>query len=268
MIDQVTARLLEAIGRGDREDPIVLRFLLRRFRTTGRDDLRDGLGPALARALDQHAGDVAIRRRAEWLTLFAEAATVSDDECMREAAGELLAAISRCWRSATTTAEAAAVLEACLGAACVVDNRGAIAAAIDELERVVGPAYSPGEGLLDRSGAFELADQIYAASALLTAYEISARLPYSMLAEELMQTSQRQGWDACGVIASCDAARVFCRLASLHSDDDYVAAAVVAPHADYRADAERILTRQAQLALDDPRDAAVYGLALSEWLVE
>ena len=98
MIDEVTARLLEAIGRGDRDDPIVLRFLLRRFRATGRDDLRDALGPALARALDQHAGDVAMQRRAEWLTLFAEAATVSDDERMRETAGDLLAAVSRCWR--------------------------------------------------------------------------------------------------------------------------------------------------------------------------
>ena len=37
MIDEVTARLLEAIGRGDRYDPIVLRFLLRRFRATGRE---------------------------------------------------------------------------------------------------------------------------------------------------------------------------------------------------------------------------------------
>jgi hypothetical protein len=89
-----------------------------------------------------------------------------------------------------------------------------------------------------------------------------------MLAEELMQTAQRQGWEPCGVIASCDAARVFCRLATLHSDDDYVAAAVVAPHADYRADAERILERQAPRALDDPRDAAAYGLALAEWLVQ
>ncbi|PYR05806.1 MAG: hypothetical protein DMG00_20710, partial [Acidobacteria bacterium] len=71
MIDEVTARLLEAIGRGDRDDPIVLRFLLRRFRATGRDDLRDALGPALARALDQHAGAVAMQRRAERLTLFA-----------------------------------------------------------------------------------------------------------------------------------------------------------------------------------------------------
>ena len=268
MIDQVTARLLDAIGRGDRDDPIVLRFLLRRFRATGRDDLRDGLGPALARALDQHGGDVAMQRRAEWLTLFAEAAAVSDDERMHEAVGELLEVVSRCWRSAATMAEAAAALDACLSAGSVVDNRGAIAAAIDELERVVGPAYSPGEGLLDPSGAFELTDQIYAASALLTAYEISARLPYSMLAEELMQTAQRQGWEACGVIASCDAARVFCRLASLHGDDEYIAAAVVAPHAAYRADAERILTRQAPRALDDPRDAAAYGLALSEWLVQ
>jgi uncharacterized protein YyaL (SSP411 family) len=268
MIDQVTSRLLETIGRGDRDDPIVLRFFLRRFRATGRDDLRDALEPALARALDQHAGDVAMRRRAEWLTLFAEAATVSDDERMREAAGELLAAVSRCWRSATTIVEAAVALDACLGAACIVDNRAAIAAAIDELERVVGPAYSPGEGLLDPTGAFDPADQIYAASALLTAYEISARLPYSMLAEELMQTAQRQGWEPCGVIVSCDAARVLCRLASLHGDDDYVAAAVIAPHADYRADAERILTRQAPRALDDPRDAAAYGLALSEWLVQ
>jgi uncharacterized protein YyaL (SSP411 family) len=268
MIDEVTSRVLASVGSADRVDPIVLRFLLCRYGATGRDDLHDALGPALARALDQYAGDTAMGRRAEWLQLFAQAATISDDERVIDAAGELLAALIRCWRSAATIAEAAEAIDACLAAASVTGSRDRIAGAIEELERVVGPAYSPGEGLLDRRGGFRVVDQIYAALALLKAYEVSGRLPYSMLAEELMQTAQRQPWDACGVVASCDAARVFCRLASLHADAEYVAAAVISPNADYRGDAERILTRQPPRALDDPRDAAAYGLALSEWLVE
>jgi hypothetical protein len=268
MIDEVTSRVLASVDTAVRVDPIALRFLLCRYLATGRDDLHDALGPALARALAEHAGDAAMSRRAEWLRLFAQAATISDDERVSEAAGELLVGLTRCWRSAATIAEAADAIEACLTATGMAGSRDTIASAIEELERIVGAAYSPGDGLLDRGGAFHLTDQIYAASALLKAYGISARLPYSMLAEELMQTAQRQAWDGCGIIASCDAARVFCQLASLHRDAEYVAAAVVAPHADYRGDAERILTRQSARALEDPRAAAAYGLALCEWLVE
>jgi hypothetical protein len=63
----------------------------------------------------------------------------------------------------------------------------------------------------------------------------------------------------------CDAARVFCRLAALHDDGDYRAAAVLAPDADYRSDAARILRFHASHALDAPvAHAALYGIALRE----
>jgi len=63
---------------------------------------------------------------------------------------------------------------------------------------------------------------------------------------------------------SCEAVRVLCRLAALHDDAAYRAAAVIKPGTDYRAEAERILTH-ASTWLDDPRvDAARYGLALDE----
>ena len=65
-------------------------------------------------------------------------------------------------------------------------------AAIDELERVVGGSYRPGDGLVrDRDGIRvrgSVGDHVRGASALLTAFELTGRLPYAMLAEELMQS--------------------------------------------------------------------------------
>jgi hypothetical protein len=65
---------------------------------------------------------------------------------------------------------------------------------------------------------------------------------------------------------TCAAASVLCRLAGLHRDSDYRAAAVVAHDADYRADAERLLSRHETGAFDDRRNAAAFGLALAQWL--
>ncbi len=100
-----------------------------------------------------------------------------------------------------------------------------------------------------------------------------------MLAEELMQSARRQWWDdttdttgasrafahapGSSVADQCEAARVFCRLAVLHRDEDYRQAAILAD-ADYTSDAERTLAAlpHAVDALGDT--AGLYGLALTE----
>jgi hypothetical protein len=87
-----------------------------------------------------------------------------------------------------------------------------------------------------------------------------------MLAEELVQTTQRRGEAHDGVESACRAAHVFSRLAALHADEDYRRAAVVAAAADYRRDGERLLVAYAPHALETPRGAARYGLALAHWL--
>jgi len=150
-------------------------------------------------------------------------------------------------------------VDACLRAADVGGDRAGplIAAAIDELERIVGESYEPGEGIGD------YADHIRAAAALITAYDVTGRLPYAMLAEELMQASTRMSAGR-GFAIECEAARVFCRLAALHDDEDYRAAAVIAPDANYRADASRMLTALSRRARAE--GAPIYGLALSELL--
>ena len=105
-----------------------------------------------------------------------------------------------------------------------------------------------------------------AASALLTAFEITGRLPYSMLAEELVQLSVRELLDEAGgdtLVGHCEAARVLCRLAALHDDPEYRGAAVIAADADYRSDAARILAVQSPRTLTASlAQAAAYGLAL------
>ena len=83
-------------------------------------------------------------------------------------------------------------VEACLLSVNVPEARELAAEAIDALERVVAGAYRPGEGMSHQIGASPfvrggLTDQVRSASTLLTAYMLTARLPYAMLADELMQ---------------------------------------------------------------------------------
>ena len=67
-----------------------------------------------------------------------------------------------------------------------------------------------------------------------------------MLADELMQSVLRappkepEGRDA-RVTLNCELARVFCRLATLHRDDEYRRTAVLPVDEDYAADAGRTL---------------------------
>jgi len=240
-------------------DPIALVFLLRQFAATDRDAIRDRLGEALTDALAHHTGEAAPAQRAAWLLLFREAAALSSDERLAAAAVGLTDSLRRDWRSRANVADAMYAVDACLRAADVGGDRAAplIAAAIDQLERIVGDSYEPGEGIGD------YADHVRAAAALITAYDVTGRLPYAMLAEELMQASARVSAGRDFTI-ECEAARVFCRLAAVHDDDDYRAAAVIAPGADYRADASRMLAALSPRARIE--DAPIYGLALSELL--
>jgi hypothetical protein len=108
-------------------------------------------------------------------------------------------------------------------------------------------------------------DQVRASAVLLTAFELTGRLPYSMLAEELIQHAQHQPWDRSDVVVSCETARVLCRLAALHDDPEYRGAAVIADGADYRGDAARLVMQQSPRArAGAPAHAALYGLALRE----
>ena len=257
-VESIAAAALEGILTRP-PDPIALVFLLRQFAATDREAIRDLLGEALTDALARHTGDVAPAQRAAWLLLFREAAALSSDERLAAAAVGLTDSLRRDWRSRASVADAMYAVDACLRAADVDGDRAGplIAAAIDELERIVGEAYEPGAGIGD------YADHIRAAAALITAYDITGRLPYAMLAEELMQASA-------GVSAGrdfameCEAVRVLCRLAAVHDDDGYRAAAVIAPNANYRADASRMLAALSPRARTE--DAPIYGLALSELL--
>jgi hypothetical protein len=261
-LDAITARVLAALETGEPPDAIALTFLLRRYLATDRADLRERLGAALAHALTHAAEEPSIAGRAAWLTLFAEVAAVADDERIAAAAADLLGSLRAAWPRTTHVDEASASVEACLRAAALGDPQELVPAAIDHLEHVVGGAYQPGQGV--RGSA---ADQVRAASALLTAFEVTGRLPYSMLAEELMQIARREPWPDTDLIGQCGAARVLCRLASLHDDDGYRGAAVIAAGADYRGDAARILAAQSPRAHAAPAShAAAYGLALLDLL--
>ena len=257
-VESIAEIALEGILTGP-PDPIALVFLLRRFAATDRDAIREMLGEALTDALQRYADDAAMARRAAWLLLFREAAAVSTDERLGAAAVGLADSLTRDWRSRVSVADAMYSVDACLRAADVDSDRAGvlIAAAVDQLERIVSDSYGPGEGIGD------YADHVRAAGALVTAYDVTGRLPYAMLAEELMQASMRvsAGRD---FTMECEAARVFCRLAAVHDDPGYRAAAVIAPNANYRADASRLLAALSPRARAE--DASIYGLALSELL--
>src|SRR5437867_2974459 len=269
-METITARVLGAVARGDRLDAAALTFLLRQYREGGRADLSEAVGTALADALAGYGDESTTLARAGWLRLFAETAAISDDPRLVDAARALIATLVDGWPSAVAVDEAAASIDACLSAAHLVDPRELIPMAIDELERVVGGAYRPGAGVAHTIGRAAhgrggFADHVRAASALLTAYELTGRLPYSMLAEELMQLSRGDAETHPDRVLTCEAIRVLCRLAALHDDDAYRGAAVIATAADYRGDAERLLERLSAGVADCDADAAIYGIALGEW---
>jgi hypothetical protein len=242
-------------------------FLLRHYLASGSDQARDALGIALAHALERAADEPSGVERAAWLTLFVEAAAIAEDDRIAAAAQTLAASLSGAWPAAEGLRDGLASVDACLHASTLIGS-DIVPAAVDELERIVGGAYRPGTGLVERGAARAgPADHVRAASALLTAFEYTGRLPYSMLAEELMQIARRELASEADFVTACEAARALCRLAVLHDAAEYRAAAIIASDADYRGDAARLLQIQAPHvdAVALPH-AAVYGVALRELL--
>ena len=272
-VEQVTVAVLDALARDEAPTSAALRLLLRTYAATGRDDVRDAIEPALARALEL-APSAPLDEQSHWLFLFAEAAEMSGDDRLPSAAAVLVDHLRSTWGRGRPPLDAAAAgIDACLRATGLVSAVDLTQAAIDELERIVGATYQPGSGVSEK-----LTDQIAVASALITAYQGTARLPYSMLAEELMQSARRSMWDnergaffdreaAVGGSMfglNCEAVTVLSRLAALHRSAEYREAAVIAPGADYDDDAARILEALAPDAFGLGLGGAVYGLAAAE----
>lgn len=205
-------------------------FLLRRYAEFGHDDVRAAVEDALTYGINAVSAERDPRTRCQWLMVLAEAAAISDDERLAETV------------------------------------QVSLSASIEDLEQLVRASYEPGEGLLGAS----IADQLTGALSLVTAFELTGRLPYAMLAEELVQFSRRAGWDeARGTVAddfvtNCRAAQVMVRLAALRRDPEYTSAAVDLDQS-YASDAERLLTSLAAMFRDHPADAAEYGVALLDW---
>jgi hypothetical protein len=253
-VENVSRVVLDALARGDAPTPDALRLLLRGYASTGRDDFRDALETGLAAALEL-AADSSSDASPRWLVLFAEAAEASDDERLREASSSLAAKARMIWGATRSISLTAASIDACLRANLEVQG------AVDELERVVGAAYEPGEGIRGT-----LDDEIAVAGMLLTAFLVTGRLPYAMLAEELVQHARRPlvAVTALAFELGCHASAVLSRMAALHQDEGYRTAAIVAPGADYAADAAAILERLAEGAPGQGLTGAAYGLAAGE----
>ena len=280
-LDRVCDAVLEAVDRANGDcgcaTPAAITLLLRQYARTGREDCRDAVGAALARALHHACISPARDDASAWLPLFVEAASLSEDERVTAMIESLAESLSNEWPARGTVASIATSIRAALTASAVLDaaadNARIVARAIDELERLVAHAYTPGSGLVHELGSGDrspgtLADHAAVAAALLRAYSMTARVPYAMLADELMQYSMRQWWGSSGwdapFLDACAALRVMCRLAALYNDDGYRAAAVTAD-LDYAAAAARGVAAL-DTAAHPPRDKAAYGLAVLELL--
>ncbi len=263
-VELVSGAVLEALARGETPTADALRMMLRGYVATGRDDFRDAIEPALAQALEIVA-DSASDASPRWLMLFAEAAEASEDARLKEAATTLAASVRRNWGGAQPLGVTAASVDACLRAFPVLDSPASgnahVQEAVDELERLVSVAYEPGESV---SGT--LADQMSVAAALLTAFSLTDRLPYSMLAEELVQHARPAllAAEPLPFALGCEAAAVLSRMAVLHQHEEYRAAAVIAPEAHYADDAALLLERLAPDAPGHGLAAAIYALAAGE----
>ncbi len=217
-------------GNLEAHPPDAVWFLLRLY-VAGDGLVRNSVELGLTRGLSL-AGSVSDPcSRMQWLRLLAEAATLSDDEQLRS----------------TVTRE--------------------LADGVDALESLVRRSYEPGDGLLGLDGASHL----HCASALLAAFDLSGRLPYAMLAEELLWHARRHWFQQeSGTFdtdfgANCVALRALCRIAALHADPDYLAAAVIAPGNDAEGDARALATTLEAHSGEHPDDAGRFGAALLDW---
>ena len=258
-VDDITTAVLEALSRGDAPTPEALRLLLRVYAATGRDEFRDVIEPALAHALEL-AADSPSTAAAGWLLLFAEAADASDDTRLRDAASDLASKARMNWGGAQPIDVSAGSVDACLRALPLL-GIDTVQAPIDELERLVSTSYEPGGGI---GGTVD--QEIDVAAALLTAFAVTHRLPYAMLAEELLRHARVEllGSGDIPFLTACGAASALSRMAALHQVEEYRTAAVVAPDADYSGDAARLLERVAGDAHNLGPAAAPYALAAGD----
>jgi hypothetical protein len=194
------------------------------------------------------------------LVLLSEAAEASDDARLRDAASNLATKVRMNWNAAQPIGVRAESVDAYLRALPLL-ARGSAQAPIDELELLVANAYAPGSGI---DGSVE--QEISVAAALLTAFTVTDRLPYAMLAEELLRHARAVVLDSAALpfVTACDAAAALSRMAALHHLAEYRTAAVTAPDADYAADAAGMLERIAGEAHLHGLEAAAYALAAGE----
>ncbi|MGE0451477.1 MAG: hypothetical protein AB7Q29_18030 [Vicinamibacterales bacterium] len=230
-IDQAVHAVMDASGERAETSPAVVTLLVREYVRTGGSRLRAGGEQAIVRGLAAFDAERDPCVRMQWIRAFAESATWCEDVGLGE------------W------------------------TERALPDAVDALESLVRREYEPGEGLVARP----VGEQVQCALSLLASFDLSSRLPYAMLAEELLQSSRRVWWDAAhawfpgGLVVNCRAARVLCGLAALRADPDYVKRAVVAPGQSYREDAGNVLTGLTPGPRLAPADAAEYGVALLDW---
>lgn len=258
MLEPFVDATLDALASGRSPSPVALTVLLRVYAATGRDDLERALGASLATAAGASHEHEPLATRAGWLRLYAEAARLSDDPRLRHAAETLASGLQAAAAAATLCADRADAVEAVLAACRAIDARRFAPPAVEELERLVTADYAPGSGLRGRSAG----DSVAVALALVAAFEVTGRLAYPMLAEELIRAVRHEVADE-SLSTCCAAARVLGRLALLHDDEGYRATAVLAPEADYAADSRTLLDRIASRRRTPEEDAA-YALALTE----
>lgn len=252
--------------------PLTVAALVRWCRVDGESGLESDAAAALEAVLDE-VNVVDGASAADWMVLCAEAAPLAPDSRIAEHAARAAAAIRATPRAPVPgdVRATARLLDACFRAAALIDGP-VVAEAVDELERIVGATYRPGQATAQSFGAL-----MALASALLSAFEISGRLPYSMLAEELVETSRRRLWDpdeggfldapgttAKPFVANCEAGSVLARLARLHDSAEYRQVAVTTPDADYAALATRTVASQATEWRSHGDAAAHYAFAVAE----
>ena len=140
---------------------------------------------------------------------------------------------------------------------------------------VVAGAYRPGRACRIGVGASPfvrggLTDHVRSASTLLTAYMLTARLPYAMLADELMQSVLRTRPSARTRRAVCARPATprgcFAGWRRCIATTEYRRTAVLAVDTDYVREATRTLEALAPSVRELGVEAAPFGLALAEWL--
>lgn len=139
-------------------------------------------------------------------------------------------------------------------------------AVVDGVEADVRRLYEPGVGLV---GASPLT-HARAVLALLDGFDLTGRLPYAMLAEELMGAARRleaEGVPSVStVVGRSTLARALCRIAALRRSPEYVARSVPAAPRDAAGEAGQWLAGIDPATLDLETDGPAYALALAEWL--